>query len=56
MHLGEDGNGGNVQLQVSVPSYLVFLKKRYKKRQIYTLKEDLQKRTFAQNINIFVLI
>jgi len=27
-----------------------------KKRQVYALKEDLQKRTLTQNINIFDLI
>jgi len=30
-------------------------KKRYKKRQVYALKEDLQK-YLTQNINIFILI
>jgi len=33
-----------------------FLKEGIKKCQVYALKEDLQKRTLAQNINIFLLI
>jgi len=39
----------------SQQNYL-FKKKGTKKRQVYALKEDLRKRTLAQNINIFVLI
>jgi len=35
---------------------IIFLKKDTKKRQVYALKESLQKRTLTQNINIFVLI
>jgi len=31
-------------------------KKSTKKRQVYAFKKNIQKRTFAQNINIFVLI
>jgi len=35
---------------------IIFLKKDTKKRQVYAFKEGLQKRTLAQNINIFVFI
>jgi len=38
-----------------ITTKLIF-KKGTKKRQVYALKEDLQKRTLAQNINIFILI
>jgi len=39
-----------------ITTKLPFSKKDTKRRQVYALKKHLQKRTLAQNINIFVLI